>query len=175
MNLQARLALTALVLSTQAWCQSVVIVPKQFLTLPLGQVRPSGWLFDQLMVQTNGLAGHEHEFYHYVSQTDWLGGDSFYSSLEEAGSYWFNAMVPNGVLANSSVLNEKTAEFLDYVISHQDSTGWLGPERLEPANHDIYGEGGSLGFNVEVDLPTKLAIDTHSCLAQSKWLKLTPS
>ncbi|KAF5313805.1 hypothetical protein D9758_017919 [Tetrapyrgos nigripes] len=104
------------------------LAPKQFLTLPLGQVRPSGWLFDQLMVQTNGLAGHEHEFYHYVSQTDWTGGTSAYSSLEEAGSYWFNAMVPNGVLVNSTVLNQKTSAFLDYVLSHQESTGWLGPE-----------------------------------------------
>ncbi|KAJ7480003.1 hypothetical protein B0H11DRAFT_2026128 [Mycena galericulata] len=80
------------------------------------------------MVQTNGLAGHEHEFYDYVSQTDWTGGDSYYSDLEEAGSYWFNGMVPNGVLANNSAINAKTSAFLSYVISHQDSTGWLGPE-----------------------------------------------
>ncbi|KAJ7924357.1 hypothetical protein B0H13DRAFT_1978054 [Mycena leptocephala] len=80
------------------------------------------------MVQTNGLAGHEHEFYGYVSQTDWVGGTSAYSSLEEAGSYWFNAMVPNGILANNSAINAKTSAFLSYVLSHQDSTGWLGPE-----------------------------------------------
>jgi hypothetical protein len=45
-----------------------------------------------------------------------------------AGSYWFNAMVPNGVLANATVINEKTHEFLDYVIDTQDASGWLGPE-----------------------------------------------
>ncbi|KAJ7577524.1 hypothetical protein C8J56DRAFT_970986 [Mycena floridula] len=104
------------------------LAPKKFLTLPLGNIRPAGWLADQINVQTNGLAGHEHEFYNYVAKTDWVGGTSAYSSLEEAGSYWFNAMVPNGVLANSSVLNAKTLAFLQYVISHQDSTGWLGPE-----------------------------------------------
>lgn len=37
-------------------------------------------------------------------------------------------MVPNGVLVDHPVINEKTREFLDYVISHQDSSGWLGPE-----------------------------------------------
>ncbi|KAG6907531.1 hypothetical protein DXG01_008567 [Tephrocybe rancida] len=81
-----------------------------------------------LVVQTNGLAGHLHEFYNYVSQTDWAGGTSAYSSLEEAGSYWFNAMVPNGVLVNNAAINAKTSQFLNYVLSHQDSTGWLGPE-----------------------------------------------
>ncbi|KAF7762202.1 CAZyme family GH146 [Agaricus bisporus var. burnettii] len=104
------------------------LAPKKFLPLPLGQVRPRGWLSDQLVVQTNGLAGHEHEFYHYVSQTDWTGGDSLYSNLEEAGSYWFNAMVPNSVLVNETVIHQKTLEFLDYVLDHQDSTGWIGPE-----------------------------------------------
>ena len=37
-------------------------------------------------------------------------------------------MVPNGVLANATVINQKTREFLDYVIETQDATGWLGPE-----------------------------------------------
>ncbi|KAK7040596.1 hypothetical protein R3P38DRAFT_2513671 [Favolaschia claudopus] len=108
--------------------QATTLAPKKFLSIPLGAIKPTGWLFDQLMVQTNGLAGHEHEFYNYVSQTDWTGGTSAYSSLEEAGSYWFNAMVPNGILVNNSAINAKTSAFLSYVLSHQDSTGWLGPE-----------------------------------------------
>lgn len=37
-------------------------------------------------------------------------------------------MVPNGILINNTIINEKTQEFLDYVLDHQDSTGWLGPE-----------------------------------------------
>ncbi|KAL9709319.1 hypothetical protein Ac2012v2_007673 [Leucoagaricus gongylophorus] len=104
------------------------LAPKKYLTLPLGQVRPDGWLLNQLKVQTDGLAGHEHEFYHWVSGTDWTGGTEAYSNLEEAGSYWFNAMVPNGVLVNHTVINQKTMDFLTYVLDHQDSTGWLGPE-----------------------------------------------
>ncbi|KAJ3999026.1 hypothetical protein F5050DRAFT_1864201 [Lentinula boryana] len=110
------------------------LAPKQYLSLPLGNIRPTGWLYDQLMVQTNGLAGHEHEFYDYVSETDWMGGPSYYSSLEEG--YWistllvimFNAMVPNGILVNNSGIIQRTQEFLDYVLDHQDSTGWMGPE-----------------------------------------------
>ncbi|KAK7453926.1 hypothetical protein VKT23_011439 [Stygiomarasmius scandens] len=115
----------ALALDTEAKYE---LAPKRFETLPLGNVRPAGWLYDQLQVQTDGVAGHMHEFYDLVSKSDWIGGDSYYSYLEEAGSYWFNAMVPNGVLVNNSVINKKTQEFLDYVLDHQDETGWLGPE-----------------------------------------------
>ncbi|KAI0705252.1 hypothetical protein BC835DRAFT_1410156 [Cytidiella melzeri] len=114
--------------SAPIWLNLPDATPKKFLSLPLGAVKPSGWLYDQLVVQVNGLAGHQHEFYHYVSQTDWVGGDSYYSYLEEAGSYWFNAMVPTAVLVNSSTIKAETRAFLDYVLDHQDSTGWLGPE-----------------------------------------------
>ena len=37
-------------------------------------------------------------------------------------------MVPAGVLANSSAIQTQTLYFLDYVLDHQDSTGWFGPE-----------------------------------------------
>ncbi|SJL16344.1 uncharacterized protein ARMOST_19865 [Armillaria ostoyae] len=118
-------AFGALTFITRGSCS---LVSKKFLTLPLGEIRPAGWLYDQLVVQTNGVAGHMHEFYDLVSKTDWIGGDSYYSYLEEAGSYWFNAMVPNGILVNHTVVMNKTQEFLDYVLDHQDETGWLGPE-----------------------------------------------
>ncbi|KAI0331651.1 hypothetical protein GY45DRAFT_598326 [Cubamyces sp. BRFM 1775] len=104
------------------------LAPKKFLNIPLGQVKPAGWLRDQLIVQTNGLAGHEHDFYDYVAQTDWVGGNSYYSNLEEAGSYWFNGMVPNGILLDDPTIMSQVQQFLDYVLDHQDSTGWLGPE-----------------------------------------------
>ncbi|KAJ3006879.1 hypothetical protein NUW54_g3766 [Trametes sanguinea] len=108
--------------------QATGLAPKKFLNVPLGKVKPAGWLRDQLVVQANGLAGHEHDFYDYVAQSDWIGGNSYYSNLEEAGSYWFNGMVPNGVLLDDPKIMSQTQQFLDYVLDHQDSTGWLGPE-----------------------------------------------
>ncbi|KAF5391810.1 hypothetical protein D9757_001851 [Collybiopsis confluens] len=118
-----------LLFANAAAAATLQLAPKMFWTLPLGDIKPTGWLHDQ--VQTNGLAGHLHEFYDLVSKSDWIGGDSYYSYLEEAGSYWFNAMVPNGILMNSTVINEKTQEFLEYVLDHQEYNGWLGPEMVE--------------------------------------------
>ena len=37
-------------------------------------------------------------------------------------------MVPNGILIDDAKIQSQTQYFLDYVLDHQDSTGWLGPE-----------------------------------------------
>ena len=37
-------------------------------------------------------------------------------------------MVPNGVLMNDAAIMNQTQYFLNYVLDHQDDSGWLGPE-----------------------------------------------
>lgn len=59
------------------------LVPFTFDPLPLGSITPSGWLHDQLQLMADGLAGHEHDFYMYVKDSTWLGGDEEYSDLRE--------------------------------------------------------------------------------------------
>ncbi|KIY73670.1 hypothetical protein CYLTODRAFT_416702 [Cylindrobasidium torrendii FP15055 ss-10] len=129
----------AILLCTVAFSVYAQLEPKKYTTLPLGQIMPAGWLSDQLDIQTNGMAGHLHEFYNYVKDSDWIGGSSAYSSLEEAGSYWFNGIVPHAVLTNHAELKQRTLEFLTYVLDHQEDGGWLGPEAGNNRTRYLWG------------------------------------
>ena len=42
--------------------------------LPLGQIKPAGWLREQLQVQANGLSGHLDEFWPDIKESAWIGG-----------------------------------------------------------------------------------------------------
>ena len=53
------------------------LVPKAFIELPLGTIKPEGWLLQQLQLMKEGMTGHLDEWYPSVvgERNGWLGGD----------------------------------------------------------------------------------------------------
>jgi len=101
------------------------LLGRAFELLPLGQVRPTGWLLDQLQIQADGLTGHLDEFWPDVARSRWIGGD-----VEgwERGPYWLDGLIPLAVLLDSPTLRAKADHWIDAILGSQRADGWLGPE-----------------------------------------------
>ncbi|KAJ7773249.1 hypothetical protein B0H16DRAFT_1511646 [Mycena metata] len=122
----------------QQWTLTPVAVPAgslplaafKYQELPLGAVKPSAnsWLLNQLESQANGLHGNLQNFWPDVQTSSWVGGSSDYSNLHEAGSYWLNGVVPTAFQLNDQRLLGDVGKWVNYIISHQGSDGWLGPD-----------------------------------------------
>lgn len=81
-------------------------------------------------LMANGLAGNEMEFYPIVKDSRWLGGDTDYGNLNEGLPYWFNGLVPLAYGLDNDNLKSQVHNVTDYILSHQDSAGWIGPETV---------------------------------------------
>ena len=86
----------------------------------------------------DGLPGHEYDFYRLVRDNPWLGGSSEYSPLNEAFPYWFNGLVPLAYGVDDERLKKQVLEAAEYIVSHQQDDGWLGPE-IDEKKRNFWG------------------------------------
>jgi hypothetical protein len=95
-----------------------------FIPLPLRSISPRGWLLNQLHIQANGLSGHLDEFWGDIAKSGWIGGDA---EGWERAPYWLDGFIPLAFLIDDAKLKEKANKWMDYILTHQHSDGWLGP------------------------------------------------
>ena len=99
-----------------------------FRPLPLGSVRPEGWLRRQLRLQAEGLSGHLDEFWPDVGQSQWFGGKA---EGWERAPYWLDGVIPLAWLLGDKALQAKVKRYVDYIVAHQRPDGWYGPYPLD--------------------------------------------
>ncbi len=105
---------------------STALAPQAFTPLPLGEVRPAGWLQRQLRIQADGMTGHLYEFWPDVGpNSGWLGGAG---ESWERGPYYLDGLLPMAVLLDDARLKTLATRFVDWTLTHQRADGQIGPE-----------------------------------------------
>jgi hypothetical protein len=92
--------------------------------LPLGSIKPSGWLNVQLRIQAAGLSGHLDEFWPDIKDSAWFGGKA---EGWERVPYWLDGVVPLAYLVDDVSLKTKVKKSIDTILDRQHPDGWLGP------------------------------------------------
>jgi hypothetical protein len=96
-----------------------------FRELPLGAVRPAGWLAEQLALQASGLTGALEEQWADVGpDSAWLGGEG---EDWERGPYYLDGLVPLAYLTRDDGLLAKTSRWIEAIIASAGHDGQLGP------------------------------------------------
>ncbi len=131
-----------------------------FRPLPLGSIRPSGWLLRQLRLQADGLSGHLDEFWPDVGQSQWFGGQA---EGWERAPYWLDGVIPLAWLLDDAGLKSKVAGHIDYIVAHQREDGWFSPYPLDAVTrrYDMWA----------ILLANKMLVQYHEASGDDRVLK----
>ncbi|HKK41863.1 MAG TPA: beta-L-arabinofuranosidase domain-containing protein, partial [Bacteroidales bacterium] len=97
-----------------------------YIKLPLGTVKPEGWLLSQLMDQAAGLTGNLDDFWPDLVNSAWRGKDG---EAWERGPYYLDGLVPLAYLLDNDTLKEKVKRWIDPIIASSTDSGWYGPAK----------------------------------------------
>lgn len=107
------------------------LVPKPYTEIPLGNIKPQGWLEDQLVRMKNGMTGNLDTLYPEVmgERNAWLGGDG---DAWERGPYWIDGLLPLAYILDDEELIEKTKPWIEWALASQQPSGYFGPSVDRP-------------------------------------------
>jgi uncharacterized protein len=99
-----------------------------FTPLPLGAIRPEGWLLRQLRIQAAGLTGHLDEFWPDIADSQWFGGKA---EGWERAPYWLDGAIPLAWLLDDQGLKSRLISHVNHIVEHQRPDGWFAPYPLD--------------------------------------------
>jgi hypothetical protein len=97
-----------------------------YIKLPLGSIKPEGWLKSQLEAQAEGLTGNIDDFWPDLVNSSWRGGNG---EAWERGPYYLDGLVPLAYLLDDEKLIKKVTTWIEPILASTSDTGWYGPAK----------------------------------------------
>ncbi len=100
------------------------------------EIKPTGWMRDQLKLQLSGLSGNLDKVWRDVRDSAWIGGDA--ESWERV-PYWLDGVIPLAYLLEDEDMIERVKRYIDAIIKAQKPDGWICPcSEAERAEYDTW-------------------------------------
>lgn len=99
---------------------------KPYIELPLGAIKPAGWLREILVRQSEGMTSQLDSLYPEVmgARNGWLGGDG---DQWERGPYWIDGLLPLAYIMDDEALKKKAQPWVEWALQSQREDGFFGP------------------------------------------------
>lgn len=104
------------------------LIRKPYIGLPLGSIKPKGWLLEMLERQRDGASSQMDVLYPEVmgARNGWLGGDG---DQWERGPYWIDGLLPLAYILDDKKLKQKVQPWIEWALKNQREDGFFGPAK----------------------------------------------
>ncbi len=104
--------------------------------LTTNEIKPCGWLKNQLRIQAEGLNGNLDKVWPDVRDSAWIGGPC---EGWERVPYWLDGFIPLAYLLEDDDLIARAKKYIDAIVSFQAEDGWICPCTVEEReNYDTW-------------------------------------
>lgn len=100
-----------------------------FIKLPVGLVKPKGWLLRQLQLQADGFHGHLDEISEFLKKENnaWLNPDGKGERGWEEEPYWLKGFSNCGYLLGDERMIKESLVWIEGALRSRQPDGWFGP------------------------------------------------
>ena len=124
--------------------------PLNFIKLPVGSIRPEGWILKYLELQRDGLTGKLGDISAWLDKDNnaWFSGNGQGDHGWEEVPYWLKGYGNLGYILKDKKMIAETKLWLDKVFKSQQPDGYFGPRIIETAHQDNKGSSPDLWPNM---------------------------
>ena len=111
-----------------------------YIKLPVGAVKPEGWLLEMLKRQRNGLTGNLGEISAWLQKEDnaWLNPEGKGKWGWEEVPYWLKGYASLGYILDDDSMKQETKIWIEGVLNSQRQDGNFGPTFLDTENREDF-------------------------------------
>jgi hypothetical protein len=115
------------------------LLPNPLVKLPVGSVRPKGWLRQQLLLMADGMIGHLPETSQWCQfkGSAWASAEGQGDYGREEVPYWLRGFGDVGYVLGDRRIIAETRSWIEAVLSSQEPDGYFGP-RVNKENNDLW-------------------------------------
>jgi len=115
------------------------LLPNPFIKLPMGSIRPMGWLRRQLVLMVEGMTGNLPELSPWCQfeGSAWASSDGLGDYGWEELPYWLRGFGDLGYVLGEERIIKEARRWIEAVLSTQEPDGHFGP-RINKENNDLW-------------------------------------
>ncbi len=105
------------------------LLPSPFIKLPIGDIKPQGWVRKQLELQADGFTGHLNEISRFLKKENnaWLSKKGKGNHSWEEVPYWLKGFGDTGYVLGDERIVKEARIWIEAMIASQRRDGYFGP------------------------------------------------
>jgi hypothetical protein len=116
----------------------VILNKPAFKPFTVKEIKPEGWLLNQLRIQAAGLSGNLDKFWPDIKDSKWIGGQA---EGWERVPYWLDGFIPLAWLLDDEDMKERATYYVNCIIDGQAEDGWICPDDTgDRTGYDVWAK-----------------------------------